>query len=404
MFIRKQLTWYSRPLISGNKEADQARKYQYFDSVDAIDNIDRYVNTQDLDNDGIDSLWYEYIPEQSKDAKEGSVPAVVLFHGNTNDPRTQYDTSGWAQIASEEGVILICPEWQGHTYQGYTYDPMTDDLNATADSDVITMLKLIEEKYPQIDQSRVYISGLSAGSMNTTNAGLSDSKYFAAAAGHSGPFGASELNKKAVAENKDKYDMPIIYFTGDGDEYCKGEFDTTESNGGLQVAQLYQELNDMEVTQLEDVLEADAYLYGVPWTKRYTIEPTAENIAKIDVGAMENAKGVEISMARIYGWGHWNYTPDAKLMWEFMSKYARDVNTGETIRLDKQTPETPTNPDQKPSDSNEPTKTPAKNDTVTSTTTNVKTGDSTQVMPLAVFACLSALAFILVVKKSKKNN
>ena len=65
------------------------------------------------------------------------------------------------------------------------------------------MLKLIEEKYPQIDQSRVYISGLSAGSMNTTNAGLSDSKYFAAAAGHSGPFGASELNKKAVAENKD---------------------------------------------------------------------------------------------------------------------------------------------------------------------------------------------------------
>ena len=160
----------------------------------------------------------------------------------------------------------------------------------------------------------------------------------------------------------------------------------------------------MEVTQLEDVLEADAYLYGVPWTKRYTIEPTAENIAKIDVGAMENAKGVEISMARIYGWGHWNYTPDAKLMWEFMSKYARDVNTGETIRLDKQTPETPTNPDQKPSDSNEPTKTPAKNDTVTSTTTNVKTGDSTQVMPLVVFACLSALAFILVVKKSKKNN
>ena len=68
---KETATWYSRPLISGNKEADQARKYQYFDSVDAIDNIDRYVNTQDLDNDGIDSLWYEYIPEQSKDAKEG---------------------------------------------------------------------------------------------------------------------------------------------------------------------------------------------------------------------------------------------------------------------------------------------------------------------------------------------
>ncbi len=36
---KETATWYSRPLISGNKEADQARKYQYFDSVDAIDNI-----------------------------------------------------------------------------------------------------------------------------------------------------------------------------------------------------------------------------------------------------------------------------------------------------------------------------------------------------------------------------
>ena len=43
---------------------------------------------------------------------------------------------------------------------------MTDDSNETPDSDVITMLKIIEEKYPQIDQSRIYISGLSAGSRN----------------------------------------------------------------------------------------------------------------------------------------------------------------------------------------------------------------------------------------------
>ena len=55
------------------KKADQARKYQYFDSVDAIDNIERHVVTQDLDKDGTDSLWYEYIPEQSKDAQPGKM-------------------------------------------------------------------------------------------------------------------------------------------------------------------------------------------------------------------------------------------------------------------------------------------------------------------------------------------
>lgn len=400
---KETATWYSRPLLSGNLEADQSRKYQYFDSIDAIDNIERHVITQDLDNDGTNSLWYEYIPEQAKNAAEGSVPVVILFHGNTNDPRTQYDTSGWAQIASEEGIILICPEWQGHTYQGYTYDPMTDDSNATPDSDVITMLKIIEEKYPQIDQSRIYISGLSAGSMNTTNAGLSDAKYFAAGAGHSGPFGVNDANKEAVAANKDKYDMPIIFFTGDGDEYLKDTFDNlSPNNGSFQVAQLYQEFNDMEVTKFENVKEEDSYLYGVPWTTRYTIEPNAENIAKIDVGSIENDKGVEISMARIYGWGHWNYTPDARLMWEFMSKYARDLETGESIRLDLQEPDTPTtdepttnNPTE---DKNQPTEKPN-----VSETTSVKTGDPTMIAPFAIGACLSLVALVAVIKFAKRK-
>ena len=410
---KETATWYSRPLITGNTEVDQARKYQYFDSIDAIDNINRTVVTQDLDNDGIDSLWYEYIPEQSVNAAQGSVPVVVLFHGNTNDPRTQYDTSGWAQIASEEGIILICPEWQGHTYQGYTYDPMTDDSNETPDSDVITMLEIIEEKYPQIDTSRIYASGLSAGSRNTTNICLSNADVFAAGAGHSGPFGASDTNKEMVAQNKDKYDMPIIFFTGDGDEYCKDAFDTTEINAGLQVAQLYQELNDMDVTQAVD--PDFAYLYGVPWTTHYTIEANAENIAKIDVGVIENAKGVEISMARIYGWGHWNYYPDAKLMWEFMSKYARDLETGETIRLDLQTPENPDDsqdpntPVTDPSGSQDQTTTTNPDDSGNVTTAKpsssaVRTGDDMLIAPYitAIALAAGAVAVFTVIKKKNK--
>lgn len=402
---KETATWYSRPLLTGDLQKDQARKYQYFDSIDAIDNIERHVITSDLNNNGIDSLWYEYIPSQAVNAQNDTVPVVILFHGNTNDPRTQYDTSGWAQIASEEGIILICPEWQGHTYQGYTYDPMTADTNETPDSDVITMLNVIKEKYPQIDESRIYISGLSAGSRNTTNAGLSDTKYFAAGAGHSGPFGASEVNKQMVAENKDKYDMPIIFFTGDGDEYCKDTFDTTGLNAGLEVAQLYQELNDMEVTQVENINPEDSYLYGVPWTTRYTIEPTAENIAKMDIGVIENAKGVEISMARIYGWGHWNYTPDARLMWEFMSKYARDLETGESIRLDLVTPEGPNDDENPPAQTDDPKDNP-ENTENTSSTQDVETSDQTNIMPYAIAAVvsLSIIAGYFILRRKKHVN
>ena len=394
---KETATWYSRPLLSGNTTSDQARKYQYFDSIDSITNMQREVVTYDLDGNGIKSLWYEYIPNEVANAEAGTVPVVMLLHGNTNDPRTQYDTSGWAHVASEEGVILICPEWQGHTFQGYTYDPMTTDDNETPDSDMIKMLEMIEEKYPQIDKSRVYLSGLSRGSINTTNAGLSDVKYFAAGAGHSGPFGASEVNKQQAELNKDQYDMPIIFFTGDGDEYCKDAFDANGDNAGLQVAQVYQLLNDMEVTRIEDINPDDSYLYGVPWTTRYTIEPTEENIAKMNVGVIENDKGIEISMARIYGWGHWNYSPDAQMMWDFMSRYARDLETGESIRLDKLTPEVPTDP-------SEPDVEVPEEGEVT-TPDPVESGDKTSITSLMAVAGLSlvALTGALVLNKKRKS-
>ena len=328
-------TWYSRPLITGDEEADSARKYQYFECVDSITNMTRTIYTEDLDGDGIKSLWYVYVPEEVKDAK-GTVPVVFLMHGNTNDPRTQYDTSGWASIASREGIILVCPEWQGHTYQGYTYDPMTNDTNFTANSDFITgCYKRVMEEFPQIDQSRVYISGLSAGCRNTTNNGLVNTKYFAAGAGQSGPFKNNEAGlaslKTGVAANKDAYDFPIIYFAGDKDEYLK-DWDQLASSGGLEMAQLYAELNDMDIPDGND--EENKDLYGVDWDETYTIESDEENIAKIKGGVITSDNGVEISMNRIYGWGHWNYAPDAELMWEFMSKYSRDTETGATYRDD----------------------------------------------------------------------
>lgn len=327
-------TWYSRPIITGDDALDTSRKYQYFNSIDAINNIIRHVVTEDLNDNNILSLWYEYIPESSLNADKGTIPVVFLMHGNTNDPRTQYDSSGWAAIASREGIILVCPEWQGHTYQGYTYEPMTSDANLTPNADFVKVIEKVLAKYPQADPSRVYISGLSAGSRNTTNNGLANTKYFAAGAGQSGPF-ASKDDKQIIeniAMNKDQYDFPIIYFSGDKDEYLMQDFDKLEKTGALQVLQSFQELNDMKITHVEDLTSENIEIYGIPWEEKHTIEATEENIASMVGGKIWNEKGVEISMYRIYGWGHWNYPPDAELMWDFMKVYSRDPETGEILK------------------------------------------------------------------------
>ena len=326
-------TWYSRPNFTGDDEADMARQYQFFDSIESITDTRREVVTEDLNGSGTLSLWYEYIPAIVENAEPGTVPVVFLMHGNTNDPRTQYDTSGWAHVAAREGIILVCPEWQGHTYQGYTYEPMTADANVTPDADFVKVVEKVLAKYPQADASRVYMSGLSAGCRNTTNNGLANPKYFAAGAGQSGPFGVSEENFAIAAANAEKYDFPIIYFSGDRDEYLMKTYDTLEDNGAFQTLRAYETLNDMPLTELSDLTEENLKVYGVKWDEVYTIEPTAENLCTIYGGVIRNAAGVEISMNRIEGWGHWNYAPDVELMWNFLKQYARDLETGATVIL-----------------------------------------------------------------------
>ena len=333
-------TWYTRPLITGDDAVDTTRPYQYFDSIEAITDIRREVVTEDLDGDGQLNLWYEYIPAKAEDAEEGTVPVVLLMHGNTNDPRTQYDCSGWANIASREGIILVAPEWQGHTYQGYTYQPMVMTTEDVDSADFVKMIKMIEEKYPQIDASRIYIQGLSAGSRNTYMQGLANAKYLAAGAGQSGPFGVSGgANFEDVTRNKDKYDFPIIFFSGDADEYLMGTYDNTNVNAGsITTLNAFEALNDMAVTTADDLsMEyiADSG-YPVKWDETYTIEQTPETVTYVKGGVKANDKNVEISFNRIYGWGHWNYMPDAEWQWDFMKKYARDLETGESIRLDLQ--------------------------------------------------------------------
>ncbi|MCF0178034.1 MAG: hypothetical protein HUJ90_05360, partial [Bacteroidales bacterium] len=121
-------------------------------------------------------LWYEYWPNEIKEgAKEKSVPVMVLLHGNTNDPRTQAETSGFIQVQAEERFFVVEMEWQGTT----EYDAMGQD-------GVEEVINYLLNKYPQLDPSRVYCEGLSAGSITATALGIKKSHLFAAVGGHSG--------------------------------------------------------------------------------------------------------------------------------------------------------------------------------------------------------------------------
>src|SRR5207344_1112833 len=107
---------------------------------------------EDLPNIG-QSLRYEYMPAKALTAAAKSVPLVIMMHGNNNDPRIQGESSGWVEVAAKHTLMLTSVEWQGHTF-GDTVFP------AIGEAGTMAILDRLLVKYPQIDPTRVYFTGL----------------------------------------------------------------------------------------------------------------------------------------------------------------------------------------------------------------------------------------------------
>lgn len=374
----------------------QEREFEYttFFMADRI-GLNRTVVKEDLNNDGIKSLWYEYNSQSTLNAEKSSVPLVILLHGNGNDPRTQIETSGWAEVASENKVMLVEPEWQGKTIGNYSYDPMTKDDSSTENNDLLKMIEILKEKYPQIDASKIYIEGLSRGSRNSLHIGLVHPEIFAGIGVHSGGINPEFVDglDEYVTKNQDLYDMPVYMVIGTKDVF--NYLPVASNSGGIniQVAiQYYQRLNNMTVTnQFID----DGY-YGVD--QQSYKEVINNGSLTIKNRTLTNDKGVSISLNAIDNFGHWNYEPTALEMWKFFSQYSRDLTTGEIV-LNKKEDNNTVPPENKDTSSTEITdKNTSNSNPKEETKKAVKTGDQSIFEVFAVISLLSAGAFVTIKK------
>ncbi len=318
-------TFYTQP-------ASKERPYEFVPWTESeVLGFTRNVVKEDLDGDGADSLWYEYIPATAS-KEEGSAPMVLLLHGNTNDPRTQFETSGWAQLAAEEGIILIEPEWQGTSWGA---DPMTENDSTTRENDIITMLEKVFEKYPQIDQSRVYVEGLSRGSLNTMDLLLTHPEIFACGGSHSGAVIGDLMSaddfKDIIAEEKDQYDMPWFFIAGTKDNFVPVSERGAENSGILQALNLFEELNEMGHTEYADLDESKVEWFGFTQMEDFGEVPNSGSLT-VRGGTIKNDAGIPmLSFNAVENWGHWNYPASAELMWSFFRQFSRDTETGELI-------------------------------------------------------------------------
>lgn len=292
-------------------------------------------------------LWFEYYNEVVEAAEEGTVPLLVLLHGNGNDPRTQAETSGFVQLAAKENFMVIDLEWQG-----------TNGRNEWMGLDGIELvINEVLEVYPQLDAGRVYAEGLSAGAFCATALGIHKSYLFAAVGANSGGVisgpltegiiyatGFSPKSLWADASQKRAFvQMPYFSIGGtiDGavpypshmdvrDQFPGGlgapEVLPPEESSIFQAWRLYRFLNGAEPLDVFDT-QFDP-VFGQLLENR-----SSEVIKGYDVESGEvTVNGVPLlKLVTVLDYGHWNFAPGATMMWDYFKHFSRNPATGELI-------------------------------------------------------------------------
>ncbi len=262
------------------------------------------------------SLRYEYVPKAALNAPRQSVPLVVMMHGNMNDPRTQGESSGWVEVAAKNNIILISVEWQGRTAQGTTYA-------AIGERGTMALIDRTIAKFPQIDPSRVYFTGLSAGAANSMSYGLNNISRIAAIAPASAPFGSAMDAAQRV--KKDGNYLPMFFIAGTHDQYKP----LPVATGGRSLygaIRAFAFLNDITVPENPDLNANEIFglkLENQAWT--------VFAFSRAMVGTLSNKQGEMIKLVGLDPYSHWNYKPAATEMWAFMSKFRRDLATGKLL-------------------------------------------------------------------------
>ena len=279
--------------------------------------------------DGPKYLWYEYWPEELMEgAPEHSVPVVVLLHGNTNDPRTQIETSGFLQVAGEDRFFIVEMEWQG-----------TPNYQAMGHDGIESVLAILLEKYPQLDPARIYAHGLSAGSMTATALGIKKSHVFAAVGGNSGalftghwigPFPTFEAIWAEATQKRGAVETAYCSVFGTKDTTVPYMTpDNWQGNSYLNAWNAYEQMNGMDVV---DRMDFDRYpVFGQPLRDRETIRTHKGEGIVMETGQLYKGDVPLIKIVAVMDYGHWNFMPAARVAWEFFKHYSRDPETKRLI-------------------------------------------------------------------------
>ncbi len=253
--------------------------------------------------EGKDYVAYDYVPASYTGDK--AVPLVVLLHGFSEDPLCPAATCGWADMAAENGFILVAPD--------YVNDIMSTGI---ATECVMAAVERAMKEY-NIDTSRVYLTGFSMGGMNTIYASYAHTDVFAAIAPMAGFPMLGEFATLA-----DEYDLPTFFLTGLSDDKNV----TWDENGNVCVTAMGGNVAAQAAAFNGIKLAAEADFSINPWGYAADADTTLVHQDTNYYVSDLYAAGYTNPMVRLVGvenTAHACSNVYASLAWEYISRFAR---------------------------------------------------------------------------------
>ena len=190
---------------------------------------------QVFDFDGERYGFNLYVPAQAAavDALNARLPLLVMLHGCKQDAPDFARGTGMNELAATTPFMVLYPEQPAKANQMRCwtwFDTAHQGRSAGEPAMLAALTRLIIARYP-VDESRVYIAGLSAGGAMAAIVATHYPELFAALGVHSGlPTGAANnvmsafqamrlggQHRKLAGPQAREYRMPTIVFHGSAD-------------------------------------------------------------------------------------------------------------------------------------------------------------------------------------------
>ena len=187
-----------------------------------------YLHNVSSSNDGttqkhclsFDGMERSYLLHVSPNYNNSTpTPLVVVLHGGLGTSENVENTTGFSKKADEENFIVVYPQGIGRTWnsgnvEGPAFENQVDDVGF-----ILKIVEEVENNY-NIDENRIYATGISNGAMMSYKLASDASDKFAAIAPVAGTIGGKSTENASLYFPKNpSQSVSVIIFHGTNDQH-----------------------------------------------------------------------------------------------------------------------------------------------------------------------------------------